>query len=238
MKGAIVVGASSGVGRELAKVLVENGYKVGITARRNHLLKELAAEKPDSYAVKSFDILKSETILPNLEGLANELSSLDLVVICAGIIQYDVELDYTIEFNTNAVNVTGFTLISDWAFNHFRKQGHGHLVGITSVAGLRGWRNNPAYNASKAYEINYLEGLRNLAHYIKLPITVTNIIPGYMETQMKGKTLVFWVCKPEEAAQMIYKDIKRKRKTAYVYRRWRIGAFIYKHIPNKLIEIM
>lgn len=237
MKKAIIVGASSGVGRELAKILTENGYKVGITARRRHLLEELAAEKPDSYCVKDFDVMNTEKIIPNLDELVKELGGLDLLIISAGVIKYNVDLDYEIEYRTNAVNVTGFTLMSNWAFNYFRKQKYGHLVGLTSVAGFRGWRNNPAYNASKAYEINYLEGLRNLAQYEKLPITVTNIIPGYMETKMMGKTLVFWVCSAEKAARQIYTAIRKKKKIAYVDKRWRLGAFIYKRVPNKIIEI-
>ena len=236
MKKAIVVGASSGVGRELAKILVENGYRVGITARRENLLHELAAEKPDAYLVKPFDLINTEIILPNLQELVAELGGLDLLVISAGLIKYNTKLDYDIEYTTNLVNVTAFPLISNWAFNLFRNQGTGHLVGITSVAGLRGWRNNVAYNASKGYQMNYLEGLKNLARHEKLPITVTNIIPGYMETNMKGTTMVFWVCPPDKAAQLIFKAIRKKRKIAYVYSRWRIGAFLYKHLPNKVIE--
>lgn len=236
MKNAIVVGASSGVGRELSKILANNGYRVGITARRVNLLESLATKKPDSYIVKAFDLLDTESIIPNLEELKGELGGLDLLVICAGMIKYNVDLDFSIERDINLVNITAFTLISNWAFNIFRRQKSGHLVGLTSVAGFRGWRNNPAYNASKAYETNYLEGLRNLAAYQKLPITVTTIIPGYIETDMKGKTLVFWVAKPQEAAQQIFKDIKRKRKIGYTYRRWRFGAFLYRHLPNKLIE--
>ena len=236
MKKAIIVGASSGVGRELAKILAANGYKVGITARRENLLRELAAEKPDAYVVKPFDLLHTSIILPNLEELVAEMGGLDLLVISAGIIKFNTDLDYEIEYKTNLVNVTAFTLISNWTFNLFRKQGTGHLVGITSVAGLRGWRNNVAYNASKAYQINYLEGLKNLSRHEKLPITVTNIIPGYMETNMKGKTLVFWVCPPYKAALLIFKAIQKKRKIAYVYSRWRIGAFLYKHLPNIMVE--
>ena len=236
MKKAIVVGASSGVGRELAKTLAENSYKVGITARREYLLKELAAEKPDAYVVKPFDLLETDIVLTKLDELVDELGGLDLLVISVGLIKLNTDLDYNVEYKINMVNVTAFSMMCNWAFNLFRKQGYGHLAGITSVAGLRGWRNNPAYNASKAFQMNYLEGLKNLAHYLKLPITVTNIIPGYMETDMKGKTLVFWVCPPEKAARIIFKALCKRQKIIYVYRRWRFTAFLYKHLPNKVIE--
>ncbi len=236
MKKAIVVGASSGVGKELARILVQNDYKVGITARRENLLNELASEKPDSYVVKPFDLLETDKILNHLDELYKELEDLDLIVVSAGIIKYNVELGYDIEYKTNAVNVIAFTLISNWAFRLFREQKHGHLVGITSVAGARGWRNNPSYNASKAYQINYLEGLRNLATYQKLSLHITTIIPGYMETDMMGKTLVFWVAPVKKAAEQIYRSICKKKKVAFTYRRWRLGYFLYKRIPNILIE--
>lgn len=236
MKKAIVVGASSGIGRELAKILVQNGYRVGITARRKELLESLATEKTDSYVVKAFDLLETETVQSELDNLKTELGGLDLVVVCAGISKSNLELDSNIELKTNLVNVVGYTLVLDWAFNLFREQKHGHLVGLSSVAAFRGWRNNPAYGASKAYENIYLEGLRNLASYLKLPVTVTTILPGYVETAMKGHSLVFWVATPQKAAQQIYKDIKRKRKVTYTYRRWRFVAFLYRRTPNILIE--
>lgn len=236
MKKAIIVGASSGVGRELAKILVQNDYQVGITARRENLLNELATEKPESYVVKAFDLVETEKILMNLDSLVDELGGLDLIIISAGMLKYNVDLDYDIEYKTNAVNVTAFTYICNWAFRLFREQKHGHLVGITSVAGARGWRNNPSYNASKSFQINYLEGLRNLATYQKLSLHITTIIPGYMETDMMGKTLVFWVAPVKKAAEQIYRSICKKKKVAFTYRRWRLGYFLYKRIPNILIE--
>jgi len=236
-KKAIIIGSSSGVGRELAKILVQHNYIVGITGRRENLLNELAAENPDSYVVSSFDLMKTEEIIPSIEKIVADLNGLDLLVISAADMQFDIDLDYAIEYKSNLVNVTAFTVITNWAFKFFRQQNGGHLVALTSVAGFRGWRNNPAYNAGKAYAINYLEGLRNIAGRKKLPITVTNIIPGYLETAMKGKTFVFWVAPPEKAARIIYSAIRKKRKIAYVYRRWRFGAFIYKHLPNRIIEI-
>ena len=105
------------------------------------------------------------------------------------------------------------------------------------MAGARGWRNSKVYNAAKAYQINYLEGLRNHAAYLKLPVTVTTIIPGYVETRMKGNNYVFWVAPVEVAARQIYNSIRKKRKIIYTYRRWRFIYFLFKIFPNKLIEI-
>ena len=237
MKKALVIGASSGIGLELARVLAENNYMVGVTGRRENLLKELSAEKTGSYVVQSFDLKDMETIESNLNEITAKLGELDLVVISAGISISNADFDYNKDSETLTVNVLAFTLICNWSFRIFRAQNRGHLVGITSVAGARGWRISSAYSASKAFQTNYLEGLRNYAAHLKLPVTVTNIIPGYVETRMKGHDHVFWVAPAEAAARQIYESIRKKKKIAYTYRRWRFAYFLFKHLPNKIIEI-
>ena len=236
MKKAIVVGATSGIGKGVAQILAKKGYKVGITGRRENLLEELRNENTEAYISKTLDVTDCENAIPVLEQLATELGGFDLLIFSAGTIQYNPVLDFTEEKLTIDTNINGFTCIMGWGFNYFRNQGYGHLVGITSVAGFRGWRNNPAYNASKSFQMNYLEGLRNLAKHNKLPILVTDIRPGYVETAMKGDTLVFWVSSVEQASKDIYRAIKWKLKVVYVSGRWRFGAWLYRQLPNKLVE--
>lgn len=236
MERAIIIGATSGIGKELAKVLIKKGYKVGICGRRTNLLKQLKDENPEMYIDKTLDITENEKIVPALEELVSELGGLDLLVISAGIIKYNIDLDFSIENKTIETNVRGFTCIADWGFNFFKNQKHGHFVGISSVAGFRGWRNNPSYNASKSYQMNYMEGLRSIVNYLKLPITVTDIRPGYVKTSMMGKTLVFWVSSPQQVALDIYKAIRRKKQVAYVSSRWRLGAWLYRRLPDRIVE--
>lgn len=123
------------------------------------------------------------------------------------------------------------------AMAHFRARGNGHLVGISSIAGLRGYRNAPAYNASKTFESRYLEGLRLQACYDGLPITVTDILPGFVDTPMtQGQQGMFWVASPQEAAWQIADVIKKKKRRAYISRRWVIMARLYQLIPDWLFE--
>lgn len=236
LKKAIVVGATSGIGKGTAQILAKNNYRVGITGRRENLLEELKSEEPEKFISKTLDVIDFEKSVSILEELLNELGGLDLLVISSGMIQYNADLDFSIEQLTIDTNIKGFTCIADWGFNYFRQQGYGHLVGITSIAGFRGWRNNPAYNASKSYQMNYLEGLRSLAHHIEIPIIVTDVRPGYVETAMKGKSFVFWVSSVEKVAKQILRAVKKKRKVVYVSQRWRLGAYLYKKLPNKLVE--
>ena len=118
----------------------------------------------------------------------------------------------------------------------FRKQGHGHLVNISSVAGLRGNRVAPSYNASKAYQIKYLEGLHLLVDRKRLPVQVTDVRPGFVKTDMaKGKGM-FWVAPVEKAAKQIFDAIKRRKKVVYVTKRWWLIGVLYKSLPYVLLK--
>ena len=144
-------------------MLVSNGYKVGITGRRLELLKEIKSEDPDLYFINNFDIKDTKVSLEKLEELANDLGGLDLLIISSGTGDLNDSLDFEIEKNTIETNVTGFTAIAGWAFKYFERQECGHLVAISSIGGLRGSWQAPSYNATKSYQINYLEGLRQKA---------------------------------------------------------------------------
>jgi len=238
MKKAIVVGATSGIGRQLAVMLVDNGYKVGVTGRRGQLLIELQALNPGKFIVSSFDAADIATVPQKLQQLTTELGGLDLLVLSSGTGKINPTLDEVLEQQTNAVNVLGFTSIADWVFNFFKQQGFGHFAAITSVAAIRGGRQAPAYGASKAYQVNYLEGLRQKAKHLKLPVYVTDIRPGFVDTPMAKAENKFWVAPVEKAAKQIFKALKNKRDVVYVTKRWRIVAFVFRMIPGGLYKRM
>jgi short-subunit dehydrogenase len=238
MKKAIIIGATSGIGRELGKLLINTDYKVGLTGRRSELLNELKNAYPNSCFIKSIDVIETSTTIEKLEELTKELGGLDLLIISSGTGDINENLDFEIENRTICTNVIGFTCVADWAFNYFEKQKFGHLVGISSIGGLRGSSHAPAYNATKAYQINYLEGLRQKAKKLKIPIDVTDIRPGLVDTAMaKGKGL-FWVMTVEKTAGQICKAIRSKRKITYVTKRWSLIAIILKRIPRVIYDRM
>ncbi|MEO9510728.1 MAG: SDR family NAD(P)-dependent oxidoreductase [Flavobacteriaceae bacterium] len=236
-KKAIVIGATSGIGKELALVLSQNDYKVGITGRRKPLLIELSNNFPNSFVPNTFDCTQADAI-DHLDSLVKELDGLDLLVLSSGTGNLNENLAYDMENATNVLNVIAFTRIMGWAFNLFQNQGHGHLVVISSIAGLRGSRIAPAYNASKAYQINYLEGLRQKTKKLKLKITVTDIRPGFVDTPMAKGEGLFWVSSPKKAANQLFLAIKGKKDRAYVTKRWRLIAIIVKILPNWLYKRM
>jgi len=236
MKKVIIVGATSGIGRSLAKLFAENGYIVGITGRRINLLEEIKSEKPDSYVIETFDITNTETITKHLQQLVTQLGGLDLLVISSGTGYLNESLDFEFEKQTIDTNVSGFTAIADWTFNYFKAQKYGHLVAISSIAGLRGNRQSPAYSATKAYQIIYLESLRVKAVNSGFPIYITDIRPGFVNTEMAKSPILFWVAPTDKAAVQIYKAILAKRKVAYVTKRWKMIGNLLKILPKWIIE--
>jgi len=162
------------------------------------------------------------------------MGSIDLIIISAGTGFINPELDWDKENETIAVNVAGFTAIANVAIHYFLKNGAGHLVNISSIAALRGSGSTPAYNASKAFESIYMDGLRHKIAKLHLPITITDIQPGFVDTAMAQGEGLFWVASPDEAAKQIYQAIKRKKKHAYITKRWRLIAWFFKFAPDRI----
>ena len=237
MKKGIVIGATSGIGNELAKILVENNYKVGITGRRTELLEKLKNQNPN-FLVKTFDITECKNTIEKLEELTEELGGLDLLIISSGTGDLNEKLDFETEKRTISTNVLGFTCVADWTFNYFERLKSGHLVAISSIGGLRGNRQAPSYNATKAYQINYLEALRQKATKLKVPIYVTDIRPGFVDTDMAKDGNKFWVSTVDKAARQIFNSIQNKRKVVYITKRWRLFALLLKHLPRAIYDRM
>lgn len=234
MKRAIIVGASSGIGRELAKVLSRDGYTVGLTGRRVDLLSGLQRELSTPSLVKQMDVSQTSEAARLLEELIRELGGADLIVISAGVGFINLEFEWEKEKATIDTNVAGFAAMAHTAVSHFIQRSSGHLVGISSIAALRGSGATPAYNASKAFVSNYMEGLRHKVSKLKLPIIVTDVQPGLVDTAMAQGEGLFWVAPPEKAAQQIFGIIKSRRKHAYVTKRWRAIAWLLKVVPDRL----
>lgn len=235
MTKAIIIGATSGIGRELASLLIKNNYLVGVAGRRINLLEDIKTECP-SVLIKQIDITDCSNTVLQLKNIIAEMGGLDLLVLSSGTGCINPELDYKKELLVTQTNVVGWTCIMDFAFNYFEQQKSGHLVAISSVAGLRGSRFALAYGATKAYQINYMEGLRQKARKLKNPVFVTDIRPGYVDTAMLKGRSAFWISSVEKATRQIYTAIRHKRKVAYITRRWSIAAVGFKMVPRWLYE--
>jgi short-subunit dehydrogenase len=235
-KKAIVIGASSGIGKELAIVLAENGYEVGLMARRVDLLEALKKEIPTKSYVGHMDVTMIPDALEKFRNMIQNMEGADLVIINSGIGYKNNDLDWPKEEQTLDVNVKGFCALAGEAFKTFKKQGHGHLVGISSIAALRGNPFAPAYGASKAFMSSYLEALSVKAYRENPRILVTDIKPGFVDTAMIDGKQTFWVASARKAAEQIVAAIKKGKRHAYITHRWRLIAWLIKLAPHWLYK--
>ena len=227
----IIIGATSGIGRTLFEKYVADGNCIGIVGRRTHLLDELRQEHPDTTVTATADITKQNEIAQAIDTLHSELKNIDLAIVCSGTGDLNPSLDYALECPAIDTNVRGWTFVIDTLYHIFEQQGHGHLVAVTSVGGLRGEPMAPAYSATKAYQINYMEALRKKAYKSGGSITVTDIRPGLVDTAMAKGEGLFWVMPVEKVANQIIAAIRKKKSKAYITKRWHVLAIINKSLP-------
>ena len=234
-RNAIVFGATSGIGRALSKLLVQDGYKVLITGRRLERLESLQATAPDSYVIRQHDITDVDDTGRLFEELPSTMGQVDLIIHNSGIGENNFDLEWEKDLPTLNTNVIGAARVYQLAYNYFKIQGHGHLVGITSIASLVGNRHVPAYHASKSFQSNYLESLWMKAKRTKkAKIQVTDILPGYVDTDIiTGDT--FWMATLDTASRQIYAGIKKKKRRVYVTRRWGLVALMIRILPPGIL---
>ncbi len=234
----IIIGATSGIGKALFEKYIKEGNRLGIVGRRMHLLDELNHQHPSNTYTATADITKQDEIEQAISSLQKEIGSIDLAIVCSGIGELNPSLDYNVERPTIDTNVTGWTFVVDMLYNIFEQQGHGHLLAITSAGGLRGEPMAPAYSATKAYQINYMEALRKKAYKAGGKITVTDVRPGLVDTAMAKGEGLFWVMPVEKVARQICSTIHRKKSKVYVTKRWHFLAIINKNLPFTLYKRM
>jgi short-subunit dehydrogenase len=242
MKKIIIIGATSGIGKELAGQFAKAGNRVGITGRRNDLLEHIQKDYESSVTRNSttdqrtietecFDVTGSDNII-HLQSLINKLGGLDLIIYNSGFGDPSPTLEWEIDKKTVAINVNGFIEIVNWCFHYFVDQGWGHIAATSSIASNRGNSFAPAYSASKAFISCYLEGLYLKAGRMKLPIYITDIQPGFVKTKeinIKGQ---FWIVPLSKAGRQIFEGIESKRFRLYVSKRWRLIAVMMRVVPG------
>lgn len=233
MKKAIVIGASSGIGEGMARLLASKGYLVGITGRRGELLNKIASEYPGKMVVKVFDNTDFDNLEKNIGELVESLGGLDLLFLSSGTGQRNPDLEYKYEKMTIDVNVNAFAIIAVWSYRFFEKQGYGHFLSVSSVAGTRGNRFAPSYSATKAFQMSFMEGLIQKSYSSKAKIYITDVRPGYVDTAMGHGEGSFWIAPVEKTCKQIYKRaVLNRHNVVYVTKRWRLVAFLFRYVPT------
>ena len=235
---SLIIGGTSGIGRELFTQYAAQGNRIGIIGRRKYLLDELRQAYPKTTFTASADVSRIEEITLAINNLKYDLGNIYLAIVCAGTGDINTELNFAIANSTIGTNVVGWTSVIDQLYQIFEQQGFGHLVAISSIGGLRGEASAPAYSASKAYQINYLEALRKKASNSGKHIFVTDIRPGLVDTAMAKGNGLFCVMPVEKVARQIIGAIHKRKSVAYVTKRWQILAFIVKNLPFAVYKKM
>ena len=232
MKRAVIIGASSGMGYEVSRLLLAQGYTLGVTARREDRLMALKHEAPDRVEVATIDVTADDAPV-RLRELINRLGGMDLYFHVSGIGKQNRTLTEDIELNTVNTNGMGFTRMIGEAYRYFAEQGKGHIAALTSIAGTKGLGPAPSYSATKAMQNVYLQALEQQARSRGLDIRFTDIRPGFVDTDLlKGDFHYPMMLKPQAVARDIVKAIQNKRHVKVVDWKYAILTAMWRRVPR------
>jgi short-subunit dehydrogenase len=230
----VVVGASSGIGEAIARQLAQAGADVAIVARRQSELERLAGERPGKLHPYAHDVANVDEVPELFERIERELGGIDGLIYAAGVMPKIEESEYAFEKDRAmvTVNLLGAMAWMNQAAARFEAARSGTILGISSIAGERGRRGNPAYCATKGALSTYLESLRNRCS--RYGVNVVTIKPGFVDTAMtRGMKGLFWLISAEKAAKTAL-ALARKGKSAaaFVPSRWALVAFVVRNLPS------
>ena len=260
-KKAIVMGATSGIGMEVASLLAQRGWQVGIAGRRIERLEEVKrntnllisesskASKGEITCYQQIDVTSPEAPSLLLK-LIEKLGGMDLYFHSSGIGWQNNSLDIEKEMKTVETNGLGFVRMVDTAFNWFAQQNQGQEPGqgqrqgkdrscetyriacITSIAGTKGLGAAPAYSATKRFQNHYLECLTQQTHMRHLPIAITDIRPGFVKTNLIAGSNYPLQLTPQEVAQQIVNAIERGKAVKTIDWKYSILVSLWRLIPR------
>ena len=228
MKRAIIIGASSGIGFEVARLLLDDGWKVGAAARRVDLLQTIG----NVSEAEQLDVTDPNAA-EHLRSMISQLGGMDLFIYTAGIGKQNRELAEGIEVQTAETNGVGFVRMIGEAYRYFAEKGEGHIVAVTSIAGTKGLGPAPSYSATKAMQNVYLQALEQLANARGLNIYFTDIRPGFVDTALLNGDFHYpMLMKPDVVAKKIVKAINHKKHICVIDWKYRVLTMAWRRIPR------
>lgn len=238
MKRVVLVGATEGLGRALAAEYASRGCWVTILGRSKEKLDALVADLSARFPAATVrgvvcDLLDEARIEPAFREAIEATGHCDLFLYNAGVMHGGDAVtcvpDRDAEMMT--VNAVAAVRMLGHAANYFRAARRGQIAAISSIAGDRGRKGNPAYNASKAALTTFLEGLRN--RLFPFGVTVSTVKPGFVGTRMlAGRKNLPWVVPPDVAARTIADRLEKRHEVFYVTRRWGLFGLALHHVPR------
>ncbi len=236
MKRIVIVGATSGMGYEVARLAIRAGWRVGAAGRRVGQLEALQAEAPGQVEIEPLDV--TDPRAPEyLSRLVERLGGMDIYLHSSGIGSRNEALDPQIELATARTNGEGFIRMVTAAYAWFRDHDGGQIAVISSIAGTRGLGAAPAYSATKRMQNTYIDALAQLAHMQHVNIRFTDIRPGFVATPLLANDGGYPMLMPaDRVAQRIFRAIVRRRRRVVIDARFAVLVFFWKLIPAWLWE--
>ena len=231
-KKIIIIGATSGIGREVALLYIAQGWKVGIAGRRTAELEALRSLAPEQVSAQALDVTQADAA-EKLHALIKQVGGMDVFLLSSGIGKQNYTLQTETELTTAATNVEGFIRMTNAAYHYFEEQGHGHIAIISSIAGTKGMGAAAAYSATKKFQNTYIDALDQLARMQKLKISFTDIRPGFVATPLlKSEKKYPMLMKAPDVAKDIVRAIERRKRVAIIDWKFRILVGFWQLIPN------
>lgn len=227
----IIVGATSGMGYEITRIYCKMGWHVGVAGRRAELLDKLRREAPEQIEAEQIDVT-SPAAPQKLADLIDKVGGMDVFLLASGIGTQNRSLNPEIELSTVQTNALGFTRMVVTAYNYFKEHGGGHVAVISSIAGTKGLGVAASYSATKRYQGIYIDALDQLAHMEKLPITFTDIRPGFVNTALLKTGRYPMLMEPQYVARKIVRAITRRKRRLVIDRKYAVLVFFWRLIPD------
>lgn len=232
-KKIIIIGATSGIGREVALVYMAKGWKVGVAGRREAELESLRTMAPQQVSAQVLDVTKDDAP-QKLQALIDQVGGMDVFLLSSGIGKQNYALQTDIELRTAATNVEGFIRMTNAAYHYFEQQGYGHLAVISSIASTKGLGAAAAYSATKGFQNIYMDALDQLSRMQKLNIRFTDIRPGFVATPLLKDDSYPMLMKAPIVALDIVDAIERKKRVAIIDWKYRLLVCFWRLIPRWL----
>ena len=231
-KKIIIIGATSGIGREVALLYIAQGWKVGIAGRRATELEALCSLAPEQVSAQVLDVTQADAT-EKFHTLIQQVGGMDVFLLSSGIGKQNYTLEPEIELTTAATNVEGFIRMTNAAYHYFEEQGHGHIAIISSIAGTKGMGAAAAYSATKKFQNTYIDALYQLARMQKLKISFTDIRPGFVATPLlKSEKKYPMLMKAPDVAKDIVRAIERRKRVVIIDWKFRILVGFWRLMPN------
>lgn len=246
MKTAVIIGATSGIGKEVAIRLIEEGWKVGLSGRREDRLQEIQDKYgADKVCYAVLDVTREDSVKA-LDALLDKTGAPDLFLHVSGVGNQNPQLDEEIEIRTMRTNCEGMVRMVTHFINFVKgnpaydKQHKAHVAVITSLAGTAGMGTAPAYSASKKMQNTYISALSQLSRMVNIPVHFTDIRPGFVNTDILDvkKNHYPYLMSVETAADHVMYALKKKKRIYIFDWHFKIITALWRIIPIGIWERM